>query len=80
MNELTSKYRTVLLENQLGRDVLADILSMCHFGVTLDPDNTVQVSEHNVGTAILFRCGVFQVGTMDAVIRALAGVLPQTEE
>jgi len=79
MNELTAKYRTVLLERQLGRDVLADILANCHFGCTLDPDNKVQVSEHNVGVTILHQCGIFGKGTMDDVLRALSGVSPHTE-
>ena len=80
MNELIAKYRAVFLESQLGRDVLADILSTCHFGCTLDPDNTVQVSEYNVGIAILHKCGIFGKGTMDDVLRALSGVSPHTEE
>ena len=79
MNDLTSKYRTVLFENQIGRDVLADILSMCHFGCTLDPENSVQISEYNVGMAILNKCGVFSRGTEEEVLRALAGVIPIEE-
>ena len=76
--ELQGKYRAVFLNSQLGRDVLEDILRVCHFGRSLDPDNTVQVSEYNVGLMILFKCGVFDWGrgTFPDVVRALSSVQP----
>ena len=77
---IRAKYREVFLMNTLGQDVLNDILSMCHFGCTLDPENIVQVSEHNVGIAILHKCGVFAEDTQEQVTRALANVVPTTQE
>ena len=75
--KLRAKYRSLFLHSTLGQDVLADILvKLCHFGCTLDPDNKVQVSEYNVGVAILQRCGTFSEGTLENVIRALANVVP----
>lgn len=73
---IQSKYRIVFLQGTLGQDVLQDILSLCHFGSTLDPDNKVQVAEYNVGVAILHRCGIFEEETFEQVIRALANVVP----
>ena len=77
---LQAKYRELFLKNTLGQDVLNDILEICHFGCTLDPDNVVQVSEHNVGIAILHRCGVFAENTKEQVTRALANVVPTRQE
>ena len=74
---IQAKYRQVFLKTALGRDVLSDILVLCHFGGSLDPDNKVQVSEYNVGIAILHRCGVFAEDTFEQVIRALANVVPK---
>ena len=75
--EIRAKYRTVFLQGTVGRDVLADILiDLCKFGTTLNPENPAQVAEHNVGVAILSKCGIFSEETKDDVIRALAGVVP----
>jgi len=75
--KLRAKYRAVFLQNVYGTDVLADILvELCKFGCTLDPDNKVQVSQYNVGVAILQRLGTFSEETLDDVIRALANVVP----
>ncbi len=75
--KLRAKYRAVFLQNVYGTDVLADILvELCKFGCTLDPDNKVQVSQYNVGVAILQRLGTFSEDTLDDVIRALANVVP----
>ncbi len=79
--KLRSKYRAVFLQNVYGTDVLADILvELCKFGCTLDPDNKVQVSQYNVGVAILQRLGTFSEETLDDVIRALANVVPLSTE
>ena len=75
-SKIQAKYRAVFITSSLGKDVLADILQLCHFGSTLDPDNQVQVSEYNVGVAILNRCGIFAEDTLEDVIRALASVVP----
>lgn len=77
---ITAKYRSLFLRGTLGKDVLADILTLCHFGCTLDPDNRVQVSEYNVGIAILHRCGIFGEDTLEQVIRHLGKVVPKPEQ
>ena len=73
--KLIEKYRKVFF-NPLGFEVLADVLAQCHFGCTVNPDDKVQVAEHNVGIMILSRCGVFAPGTMKDVILALSAVQP----
>lgn len=78
--QIRAKYRETFVNSALGKDVLADILTRCHFGRTLDPDNKVQVSEYNVGVFILARIGVFTEDTLEDVVRALAGVVPLTKE
>lgn len=77
---IQSKYRIVFLQGTLGQDVLQDILSMCHFGGTLDADNKQQIGEYNIGIAILHRCGIFEIDTFEQVIRALANVVPSKPE
>lgn len=72
---IEDKYRFVL-GSPLGQDVLGDILLMCHFGVTLDPDNKVQVAEHGVGIAILAKMGVFGPNKLQQVVQALCSVAP----
>jgi hypothetical protein len=56
-NRTTDKYRAIF-SNTLGREVLADILLMCHFGATLDPDNKTQIAEYNVGLMIAVKAGL----------------------
>lgn len=75
LSELQVKYREVFL-SPLGRDVLADLMDKCHFGVTLDPDNKVQIGEYNVGVAILAMCGILYGNTKKDVIGALCSVTP----
>jgi hypothetical protein len=77
---LQAKYRATFLNNPLGMDVLADILSLCHFGCTLNPDNPVQVSEYNLGVVILLRCGILAGDTFMDVVRALSSVAPNKVE
>ena len=77
-DELSQKYRHIFL-SPIGREVLADILSDCHFGCTLDPDNKVQVAEYNVGISILARCGVFGPNRDIPVINALINSLVSGE-
>jgi len=80
MEKIQAKYRELFLNNTLGQDVLADILQLCKFGCTLDPDNKVQVAEYNLGVIILHRCGIFAEDTLENVIRALANVVPLSKE
>lgn len=77
---MKDKYRTVFLNSPIGLEVLADILTTCHFGCMLDPDNKVQVSENNVGTAILHKCGIFAEDTLLEVVQSLAGVSSKGKE
>jgi len=72
---LQHKYREVFL-NSLGQQVLADILMLCHFGATLNPDNYVQVAEYNVGVVILSRLGILGPGTLSEVIGSIAHITP----
>jgi hypothetical protein len=72
---LKLKYKA-LFSSSMGRDVLADILTMTHFGCTLNPDNPVQVAEYNVGIAILSRMGVFCGASKEDVIKHLIKSIP----
>jgi hypothetical protein len=79
MTELTAKYRTVF-GGALGQEVLADILSMTHFGNTLNPENQAQIAEYNVGIAILAKMGIFSIGTKNQVVKALGAVTPNEKK
>jgi hypothetical protein len=79
VNELTEKYRHVFCSG-VGLEVLADILTMTHFGETLDLSNPHRIAEHNIGVAILAKMGVFSPGTKMDVIRALAAVVPNNDK
>lgn len=79
MNELMAKYR-LLFGTSLGQDILSDILSLTHFGETLNPDNPAMIAEYNVGVAILAKMGVFSFGTKGDVIKALQSVTPKTRK
>ena len=70
------KYRSIF-GSPMGREVLADILTECHFGSTLNPDNPAQVAEHNIGVMILAKCGIFGPGTRVNVINALCNIIPR---
>jgi hypothetical protein len=71
--EIKDKYRA-LFGSGIGVEVLADILALCHFGSTLDPDNKVQVAEYNVGVSLLARCGILAPDNFESVIHALLGL------
>ena len=45
--EIKDKYRA-LFGSGIGVEVLADILALCHFGSTLDPDNKVASSDRGI--------------------------------
>jgi len=75
VKEQAAKYRAAF-GGPIGQEVLADILTMTHFGETLNPDNPVQVAEYNVGVSILAKMGVFSFDTKGDVIKALQSVAP----
>ena len=77
MNELTAKYRAVFVDNPVGAEVLADILTMTHFGEMLDAGNSHRTGEYNVGIGILAKIGVFSGDTRADVIRALTRIVPK---
>lgn len=76
MKNKVDKYRQVFFGSDMGKEVLEDILTMCKFGTTLDPDNAAMVAEHNVGTVILVNCGIFAPKNGAQVINALSAVMP----
>ena len=78
MNELTAKYRMVF-GNSMGQEVLVDIMTMTHFGQTLNADNPQQIGEYNVGMAIMAKMGVFSRETKGDVIKALSVITPKEE-
>lgn len=67
---MDDRYRSVF-GSKLGSEVLADILAMCHFGASLDPDNKAQIAEYNVGVAILAKCGALRDDNMLSVLRTM---------
>ncbi len=79
MENKQEKYRKTFLEG-FGKDVLADLLQLCHFGETLDPDNKAQIAEYNVGVSVLANLGVFSSNTLVAVVTALGNIIPEKEE
>ena len=68
--EMQDKYRA-LFTNQMGREVLADILMTCHFGGSLDPDNKAQIAEYNVGVVIAAKAGFLDQ------LQTILGMRPQ---
>ena len=78
-SELMAKYRHVFL-NPMGQEVLTDILSELRFGCTLDPENTLQVCQHNVAVVLLNKIGILAEGTLHDVVNAFAGISPKEEE
>ena len=73
------KYRKTFTESVMTEEVLGDILTICHFGSTLDPDNPAQIGEYNVGVTILAKMGVFSKGTLGEVVKVLTNVIPEKE-
>ena len=76
MTELMAKYRLVF-GNAMGQEVLADILTMTHFGCTLNSDNPQQIGEYNIGIGIMAKMGVFSRETKSEVVKILATVTPK---
>lgn len=75
MNELAEKYQ-LIFNSPIGQEVLADILTMTHFGETLNGDNPHQIGQYNIGVTILARMGIFAQGTKLNVLRALLAITP----
>ena len=75
MKEITEKYRTIF-GSPMGQEVLADILTMTHFGETLNGDNPHQIGQFNIGMAILAKMGVFSKETKMDVVRNLMATVP----
>ena len=57
IREMTQRYKNVFGSEE-GRLVLGDILTLCNFGETLDPNDPVKVAEYNLGITILRMAGV----------------------
>lgn len=70
-DELSAKYRLVF-GNNIGMEVLADILTMTHFGASLKTD--IQMYEHNLGVLILAKMGVFSADNRMDVVKSLMSV------
>ena len=72
--QISNRYRHLFLGSQIGMQVLADILDMCHFGSTLDPEDKAEVTKYNLGIGILVKCGIFEGVKQFEIINALAGM------
>lgn len=76
MEKAMDKYRLVF-NSPIGQEVLSDILTMTHFGCTLNSENPQSIGEHNVGVAILAKMGIFAQGTKLDVLKSLMAITPQ---
>jgi hypothetical protein len=56
--DMLKRYKNVFGTPE-GKIVLGDILTKGHYGVTLDPENAVQISEYNFSLVIATKAGVF---------------------
>jgi hypothetical protein len=56
VREMMQRYKNVFASEE-GRLVLGDILTLCHFGETLNPTDPVQAAEYNLGITILRMAG-----------------------
>ncbi len=69
--EIKQKYRHVLINNPLGRDVLKDILiTFCHYGQYLE-FNQKEIAEHNIGVSVLLRCGILDGENIEKSLNGL---------
>jgi hypothetical protein len=71
--EMQEKYRAVF-GSGLGLDVLVDMMSMLHYGSTLDPDNPLQIAEHNLAVTILASCGVHATDNFRNLVGTMLGL------
>ena len=74
-----SKYRYVF-SSPMGREVLADLLFLCHLFDVPDSNNPQKCGEQGIGIGILGRCGILGPNSMRDVINALLNVIPRTKE
>ena len=58
--DMMQRYKNVFSSTE-GRIVLGDILTFCHFGETLNPDDSVAVAEYNVGLTIARMAGAMNL-------------------
>ena len=56
--EMQQRYRNTFSTGE-GRRVMGDILTLGHFGETIDPNNPAAVAEHNFAVVIARMAGVF---------------------
>ena len=69
--KLTQKYRHILINSEMGREVFRDILlTFCHYGQFLEY-NQAQIAEHNVGVSILIRCGILDGENIEKSLNGL---------
>lgn len=57
-DEVQQHYRNVFGTSE-GRHVLGDILTLGHFGETLNPNDPIQVAEYNFAVVIARMAGAF---------------------
>jgi hypothetical protein len=70
--EIQTHYRNVFGSEE-GRIVLGDLLTLCHFGETLDPNDAACVATYNLGVVILR-----MAGGLDLIYGQL-GLLPRKD-
>lgn len=56
--DMQQRYKNVFASME-GRAVLGDILTLGHFGVTLNPDEPARVGERNIAITIARMAGAF---------------------
>ena len=59
-SDIQQHYRNVFSSSE-GRIVLGDILTMCRFGETLNPEDVAAVAEYNVGLTIARMAGAMNL-------------------
>lgn len=69
--EMRGKYHA-LFSLPMGRDVLIDILRMCKWGEQIPESDNFAVAAHNVGTAILIKCGFYSEG-VEGLVKTILG-------
>ncbi len=76
--DLIARYRVTFLQNDMGRDVLADILQSARFLQFQTPGNTQDAAGQNFSLTILQRCGILTESTsMREIVDALAQIAPE---
>ena len=78
-DDIGNKYRHVF-SSPMGREVLADILTECHFMEVPDASNPHKCGEQGIGILILAKCGILGPDTKMRVIDALLNVFPKSKE